>query len=219
MSNEWESMLDRIRNEYHTPTETPRDEMWRAIEAEMGSGETPVVDLAAERARRKATPRWAGIGIAAAAAAVLVLGVGIGRFTAPSTTAPDIVAEGIEPTPSASAISLVAQAHLGRTESVLTMARADARSGRIDPLTAEWASELLTETRILIDTQADGTEPLAELLMDLELVLVQIVGAAEGESMEETLGRTELELALRSLDEGEVLPRLQAALPSALAGV
>lgn len=221
MSNEWEPIADRIRAEYNVPGETPRNEMWRVIEAELAAEETPVVDLSAARARRKAGSRRAGIAVAAAAAAVLVMGVGIGRLTAPAA-GPTVVAGDVDRVPSASAITMVAQAHLGRTESVLTMARADARAGRIDPRTAEWASQLLSETRMLIDARGADAEPMTELLMDLELVLAQIVGAAEGASTDgagETLGRTELELALRTLDEGEVLPRLQAAVPAAMEGV
>ena len=218
MSNDRDPMLEKIRAEYHPPGEVPREEIWRGIEDRLGAEEVAVVDLAEERRRRSSGSTWAGLGVAAAAAAVLVLGVGIGRVTAPSAVE-TVAVQGTETEMGADAIALVAQAHFGRTESLLTMARADARSGRIDPLTADWARELLSETRILIDAHNDPSEPLSELLMDLELVLIQIVGAAEGESTEETLARTELELALRSLDEGEVLPRLQAALPSALSGV
>jgi hypothetical protein len=56
------------------------------------------------------------------------------------------------------------------------------------------------------------------LLEDLELVLIQIVGVAEAGSGDDGQRRTELDLAMNSLDAGEVLPRIRAALPSGLAG-
>jgi len=64
-----------------------------------------------------------------------------------------------------------------------------------------------------------GDDPEMEgLLEDLELVLVQIVGAAELGSGQDARMRTELSLAMRGLEEGEVLPRIQAALPNEMAG-
>jgi len=222
-----EEMLEQVRQSYHVPNEPPREAMWGAIEARMdgpgqgaGSG-GGVVDLGAERAKRNAarphvlrsTDR--SMGWAVAAAAVLVLGVGIGRMTAPvgappqAAVAPPAMAKSAKP----AALALAAREHLGRTESLLTMVRADARSGRVDPETAEWAAGLLAQTRLLLD-QNNGSNPTVEdLLLDLELVLIQIAGVSETGSMDEARARTELELALRTLDEGEVLPRIHAVLP------
>jgi hypothetical protein len=56
------------------------------------------------------------------------------------------------------------------------------------------------------------------LLEDLELVLIQIVGVAEAGSGDDARRRTELDLAISSLEAGEVLPRIRAALPPGLAG-
>ncbi|MEM7415810.1 MAG: hypothetical protein AAF389_09970 [Gemmatimonadota bacterium] len=212
-------MIEQIRAAYHAPGETPKEEMWRAVEAKLGETENGVVDLAAQRELRRRESGWAarGMGLAVAAAAVLVLGVGIGRMTAPGGGEMAMI-EPADVIPSSNGVALAAEQHFGRTESLLTMARADARTGRIDPMTAQWARELLAETRILLDAQPAGTSALGELLLDLELVLIQVVGAAETGATDETLDRTELELALRSLEEGEVLPRLQAALPGILAG-
>lgn len=212
-------LIEQIRAVYHAPGETPTEEMWSAVETRLGSVETEVVDLAAQRELRRRDSGWAsrGMGLAVAAAAVLVLGVGIGRMTAPGGGEMAMV-EPLEPAVSTNGVVLAAEEHFGRTESLLTMARADARTGRIDPMTAQWARELLAETRLLQDAQPAGTSALGELLLDLELVLIQVVGAAETGDADQTLDRTELELALRSLEEGEVLPRLQAALPGILAG-
>jgi len=209
-----ESMLQRVRETYNVPNETPREQMWTEIVTRLEAKPSEVLDLTAARRRRElASSRTAGWAVAAAA--VLVLGVGIGRMTAPGggVTGPAAITEG-----ESNALTLVEREHFDRTESLLTMVRTDARSGRIDPATAEWASGLLTQTRLLLDVQ-DGSQPdVGDLLLDLELVLVQIVGVAETGSMDEAQARTELELALRSLEEGEVLSRIQAALPNVRAG-
>jgi hypothetical protein len=229
-------MLEQIRDAYHVPSETPREAMWVAISGRLGEWRPgdrheDVIDLAAvrgERAERDQRAERAGsagasrrrsarsTGWAVAAAAVLVLGVGIGRITAPEAVetsfAPTVGTE-----VGTAALTLAAREHLGRTESLLTMVRADARTGRIDPATAGWASGLLSQTRLLIDQ--DGSDPTVnDLLLDLEFLLIQIVGVAETGSTDVARARTELELALRSLEEGEVLPRIQAVLPPGLPG-
>ena len=71
--------------------------------------------------------------------------------------------------------------------------------------------------RLLLDAEG-GSAEVDDLLLDLELVLIQIAAVAETGSMDDAQARTELELALRTLEDGEVLPRIQAALPQ-LSGV
>ena len=215
-------LWDEVRDTYNVPPETPRAEMWRAISERMSESDADrgVIDIDSRRgsaepqvgARSNRVTGWA-----VAAAAVLVLGMGIGRMTAPGgvVTAPGTVPRVV---PADAAIALAAQEHLGRTESLLTMVRADARDGRVDPATAGWARELLAQTRLLLDVQRGEDPAVNDLLLDLELILIQIAGAAETGSMDEARARTELELTLRSLEEGEVLPRIQAVLPAGMAG-
>jgi hypothetical protein len=230
-------LLEQLRRTYHVPGETPTKELWTRIEARIGdagpqgtAGGTStddggVIDLSEARARRASSERRGfratdrAVGWAVAAAAVLILGIGIGRMTAPVPSTPVAARDGAAFEASEGAVALAALQHLGRTESLLTMVRADARSGRVDPATAEWAAGLLAETRILLDVQEGANPAVGELLLDLELVLIQIVGVAETGSMDEARARTELELALRTLEDGEVLPRIQAVLPETLEGV
>jgi hypothetical protein len=208
-----ESMLEGIRETYNVPNETPREQMWTEIVARLDTKQTEVLDLSAAR-RRRAFGSSRTAGWAVAAAAVLVLGVGIGRMTAPTVlSGPAAITLG-----ESSSLTPVEWEHLDRTESLLTMVRTDARAGRIDPATGAWASGLLSQTRLLLDSRDDGQPDMSDLLLDLELLLIQIVGVAETGSMDEARARTELELALRSLEEGEVLSRIQAALPSVQAG-
>ena len=232
MSDErMDTIVEQIRETYHVPTETPREQMWEAISGRLGGNQTnagpvheasaDVIDLMAARERRTAnvasTRRSArSTGWAVAAAAVLVFGIGIGRMTAPGTVETAAVST-VGTDIGAASLTLAAREHLGRTESLLTMVRADARNGRVDPTMARWASGLLSQTRLLMDQ--DGSDvAVSDLLLDLELLLIQIVGVSETGSVDEARARTELELALRSLEEGEVLPRIRAVLPPELAG-
>lgn len=201
-------VLETVRETYNPPGDTPREEMWNSIAARLDA--TEVVDLAAERQRRGFdTSR--SLGWAVAAAAVLVIGIGIGRMTAPGTEVSPMAATAVE---SSGTLSFATAEHFGRTEELLTILRADARSGRIDPTMAEWANGLLTETRMLLDANKTDDSQVESLLEDLELVLAQIVGVTGGSTtMDESRARTELQLALSGLEDRELLSRLQAASP------
>jgi hypothetical protein len=55
---------------------------------------------------------------------------------------------------------------------------------------------------------------MAELLGDLELVLVQILGVANAPESDPARVRSELNLALSGLERSDVLPRIQAVIPA-----
>ena len=202
-------LLGEVREHYHVPDEIPREAMWSAISERLGeepSGDGDVIDLASRRTRRpgRRAALWG-----TAAAALLVLGIGIGRVSVPSMETPAAEVRGTL------ALDVAAREHLGRTESLLTMVRADARVGGLDPLTAEWARELLGETRLILDAVRDRDPAVGELLEDLELLLAQIVGVA-GVGREDPRMVDELDLTLRGLEEAEVLSRIRAVLPDAV---
>lgn len=203
-------MLEELRDGYNAPPETPRDEMWGVIETGLGESRSSVVSL--DDARRRLRPAWhRPAGWAAAAAAVLVMGVGIGRMTAP-VSAP--VAAGFEMRSATNVMRTVAVEHLGDTEALLTLVKAEARGGRLDPVVRPWAQTLLAQTRLLLDTP-DGVDPdIRELLEDLELALVQIVGVMEADDVNGARAAVDLNLAMRGLDNRELLPRIQAVLPA-----
>jgi hypothetical protein len=117
--------------------------------------------------------------------------------------------------PTRSALDFAALEHLGRSESLLAMVRADAREGRVDPAVAPWARNLLVETRLLLDARRGADPTLDGLLAELELVLTQIVGVTETGSDEGRM-RTELDLTVGGMDEREVLTRIRAAIPTGL---
>lgn len=231
---EW---VDAVRETYHAPPDAPREEMWAAIQAGItGSGEpetgtADVVDLEHERARRRAPSDAARASSlrsvapwAVAAAALLVLGIGIGRWSAagpvlptgtantPSGTVAEVT------TPDASGLELAARMHFGRTESLLATVRSDARTGRVDGSVGPWARTLLAQTRLLMDARGETRDDVQQLLSDLELVLVQVLGATEASGVDEERAREELDLMIRSLERGEILPRIRSAAPGAMAG-
>ncbi|HSW31518.1 MAG TPA: hypothetical protein VLH75_18675 [Longimicrobiales bacterium] len=213
MSEERTDELTRLlREEYNAPPEAPRDEMWSAIQARLEARESGVVSLDQARSRRAARLR-APLAWAAAAAAVLVLGVGIGRMTAP--TAPPVAEAPAGATGGADPgiLRLAAVEHLGRTEALLRMVRADGASGWVDPAVGTWARSLLTETRLLMDARQEQDPAMEELLEDLELVLVQIVGVTEAAGGDQGRAREELILTLDGMERREVLSRIQAVVP------
>lgn len=198
----FEEHINEAVRDYHRPPETPRDEMWAAIEA--------------ERRRRRTAPRivvlrpvwrW-GIGMAA----VLVLGIAIGRFlrpptaSAPGTPAPVAAGRAGDDV----AYQMAAAQYLGRTETLLAGFRADARTGeRLDPQFQAQARELLTSTRLLLDSPAGLNPRLKPLLEDLEVVLAQIVYLPAARDT------TDVELINQGIDQRSVLTRLRTAMPAA----
>ena len=201
--------LEGLREDYNPPPETPREEMWAAIQAHMGPQGGSIMPLDEVRrsrvARQRRALRWA-----TAAAAVLVLGVGIGRMTAPTTGPEAAGVVAYDP----DVFRAAAVDHLARSESLLILARADARAGRTPPALAVWSRNLLSQTRLLMDAEGGADPVMAELLEDLELVLVQLVGVASGSVDNNDRVWSEINLALEGLEESEVLPRIQAVIPA-----
>lgn len=206
--------VSALRAEYNAPPETPREEMWRVIHAGLPAPEadTSVVSLEAARARR--TPNRS-FGWAVAAAAVLVMGIGIGRMTAPGMPTGAALDGGAR----GEVLAVAAAEHLGHSESFLTLVRADARGGSLDPEMVRWAEGLLSQTRMFMDATDAAAEPaMRELMEDLELVLAQIVTVAEHGGVDPGRTRTELDLALRGMEDREVLTRIQAVSGPIMAG-
>lgn len=223
--NEIKHLIQAVREAYNPPPETPREEMWAAIEKRLPRAE--IVDLSATR-RRRAFRLGSPIGLAVAAGVVLLFGIGIGRATGPGTapagSGGDAQVAGtqasgyrvaeettVRPGPKEAALRAAALQHLGQTESLLTMVRSEGGAGFLDPQVGAWARTLLVQTRLLMDAHGTGADPsLGRLMEDLELVLAQIVGATDSETTNGSHARTELDLALRGLEEKEMLARIQA---------
>jgi hypothetical protein len=192
--------LRAAARDYHAPPETPRDAMWRAIEAQRH----------ADRARRPAVRRW--IPWAAAAAALLALGVGIGRLTSPGVPAgqarPASAAAAPAPQVNETAYRLATVEHLGQAEAFLTLFRAAVRSGGQERLASATARQLLASNRLLLDSPAGRDRRTRVLLEDLELVLAEIAQLSPGA----TAG--DRELIREDLERGGVLSRLRTVVPA-----
>lgn len=109
-------------------------------------------------------------------------------------------------TPSASGpnpMQVASREHLTRAEAFVTVVAATPADALMDSLTGRWAREMLTNTRLLLDSPAGDDPVRRRLLEDLETLLVQLVqrsGAAteERELIDRTLQRTQLLTRLRS---------------------
>jgi hypothetical protein len=140
---------------------------------------------------------------------MLLLGIAIGRLTMrrelpgppPLATAaePAMVADSTQQLP----YSLAAAKHLERTEALLTALPTDAETGHAGRV-AGWASDLLTDTRLLMDSPAGRDQELMRLLQDLEVVLAQIAAlpgdgpAAEVQMIQDGIERRYVLLRLRA---------------------
>jgi len=199
---EFERWLRTAAQDYHVPGEPPRELMWARIQAARR--------LARSRPRRFVIAAWM-----TAAAAVLALVFGLGRWTASrhtgsttmatQTTAPSSTTSG----PTAGGLLQVAAVdHLARTEVFLTGLKTDAHARQPSREFSEHARDLLTTTRLLLDSPALTDPRLRSLLEDLELTLAQIAQL----EVDSTGGQ--MDLITRDLEQRGVMPRLRTAIPA-----
>lgn len=193
-----DELLDDARRTWPMPPEPDYQAMWGRIEREAFSG---------VRAKESRTPSWRvfSIGIAA----TLMVGVGLGRLSmkqaAPSESVPTLAAVTTDTTPTrASEYDRAASELLGRTVVLLTSLPDDARSAGAERFSNN-AIELLTSTRLLLDSPAASDARFKDLLEDLELVLAQIAMLQSGRT------RQEIDLITDALEEREVVPRIRSA--------
>ena len=193
--------IRELATEYHAPPETPRDRMWAAIEARRRTPSPTAVRPFLRPARR-----WRPYAWAAGIAAVLLLGIGLGRMSiAPagvSAPVPQTIAAAPVPSHPPVALEQAATQHLARVEAFLTSFRVGGSPD--DGLTAQ-ARDLLTSTRLLLDSRAVEDPRLHLLLEDLELILVQIVQLG---------GPEDFNHVTDGLEQRQVMPRLRIAIPA-----
>jgi hypothetical protein len=78
----------------------------------------------------------------------------------------------------------------------------------MDAQLGTWARELLSNTRLLLDSPVANDPQRRPLLQDLELVLVQIVQLSPGSTPQDR------ELIDKTLQQDHVLSRLRTAIPA-----
>lgn len=207
LDDRFDDQLRDIAQEYNSPPETPREEMWAAIRAEKAeTAEKAVPPLRPLRLLRPLRPlRWpAGI------AALLALGIGLGRLSAPRSEAgaPTAVAVEVSPRKDDMAYRLVTTEHLGQSEAFLTLFRASVHRGGNEQIASATARQLLATNRLLLDSPAARDDRIRLLLQDLELVLAQIAQLSPRPSS------PDLDLITEGLEDGGVMSRLRTAVPS-----
>lgn len=112
------------------------------------------------------------------------------------------------PAPS-SAYQLTTVRHLSEAEALLTSFRQRTTSDQqMDAQLGVWARQLLTNTRLLLDSPVANDPQRRPLLEDLELVLVQIVQLSPGAAPQDR------DLIEKTLQQEHVLTRLRTAIPA-----
>lgn len=200
----FDALMRDAAQTFRTPPEPDLESMWVVIEHELEDPRPKSQDPA--RSRVSGPGSWV-----LAIAATLVIGIGLGRFSMRRDTA--VPAPNTRVAASAPADSILAapydvetSRYLGQTAALLIALPSEVRAGRADDQFVGRASELLTRTRLLIDSPAANDVQMRNLLEDLELVLAQIVRLQNNQS-----SRTELDLINRALEQRDVIPRLRTA--------
>jgi hypothetical protein len=203
------SAMLAVAREYNRPPDAvPVTEILAAVEAR----------LAARAARPRVIPlhRRPAVQAVFALAATLVVGFGIGRFTegrmpGMSRSGGAMVAAasgttGTNGTTDAASIvvQVAAREHLARTEALLTAFRAEAAAGRSAGDLGAWARDLLSETRLLLDSPAAHNPRERMLLEEIELLLSAVSQASASRRASDT------ELLTEQLRRRNVIPRLRA---------
>ena len=228
---QWDKRLSAATDRYNRPPETPREEIWRGIEAARAVGRRDgegrqVADSIPTRVRRE-LPDWLRRGVLwpAAAAAVLLLGIAIGRLPFPEG---EVVAERTLPaeTPSvtprsgdpAAAYRFAASPLFGRAETLLLQLMTQDREISPRQNFSTRAADLLAETRLLLDSPAADTPELRALLEDLELTLTRVVTIAARQLADEQ-SDAEMKTLENGLERKAILPRLRARLAAGVVPV
>jgi len=108
-----------------------------------------------------------------------------------------------------SAYQLATLTHLSDAEAMLTSFRSRTDE-KMDAAMAKWARDLLTNTRLLLDSPAAADPRRRQLLEDLELTLVDIVQLSPG------AGAQDRQMIEKNLDQGHVITRLRTAIPAGM---
>ena len=163
--------------------------------------ETPTVEPAAPAGSGTPATERAERRVLSARAVALVAGPGVGPGVGPRAgpRAPEAFAAG----PRNAAYQQASRDHLARAEALVAVVAAMPADALMDSLMGHWARDVLTNTRLLLDSPA-GEDPIRRrLLEDLETLLVQLVqrsgrAVEERDLIDRTLLRTQLLTRLRS---------------------
>jgi hypothetical protein len=199
-----ELMRDAAR-EYRVPPAAPLDAMWSEIERASWGRRSTGTRFRGARIARVAPWLAAGIGMAA----TLMIGVAIGRRDATREPGSAGGVAGVAATASAlqneaSPYRLATGRHLGQAAALLVALPGDVQEGGADSTLVEQANDLLSTTRILLDSPAAEDPEIQMLLRDLELVLAQVSRLSTRRA-----APVDVQLITDAIEERDVLPRLR----------
>ena len=194
-----DKLIDSASESYRVPPEPRLDEMWRAIDADLGA-------TAAGGGMPRSGAHLSVVAIAATAA--LVIGVGVGRWSAPQGSASATPEVAAQPAPRletlAQPLQRTATNYFGATATLLADVQTNPKGAY-----AARASSLLATTRLLLDSPAAADARLHGLLEDLELILTQVAMLGADES---GARRHQDLLTIRNaLSDRDVVSRVQTA--------
>jgi hypothetical protein len=198
---DFEELVETMKQHHNLPPPVPRDRMWARIET-------------ARQARPRRRPVWRTWAIPLAAAAVLTVGIAIGRWTLRPDVGP-VVADAEPPTPPAAAAgprdetsALVRHAAVDlftRADALLTDLKVSSCETADPAAVPGWASSLLVQTRLLLDSPLSTDPETKGLLQDLELVLARIAGLSDQDCA------ADVDRIRRDIDSNATLDRLRLA--------
>jgi hypothetical protein len=176
---------------------------------EPASGETRSIPLSAPEPRVARAPGTRGAQSPVTAVAANTPSA-TGATTDRRTTTPGSAVRGSAPT---SAYELAEVNHLSAAEALLTSFRTRSQADQQqDARLAAWARELLSNTRLLLDSPVAADPQRRPLLQDLELLLVQIVQLAPGGAPQDR------EIMERTLKQDQFMTKLRTAIPAGQRG-
>ena len=213
----FEEFLQREARSYNEPPQlTGRDELFASIMAARAEVRGPKTeDRRPKTGNRRPQLVWIGM------AATLLIGVAIGKFAlgrhdAPSAAAPLAANGGTGAAPltgntdtSTASYTRAATAELSRAEALLTAYGTSGANPGVDKQLSTWARDILSNTRLLLDSPAADDPARRRLLQDLELVLVQMVQRSPAAGVGDERAQID-----RSMERTQVLTRLRSALPA-----
>lgn len=177
----------------------PREEMWSSI-------------VVARRQAVIARTRWRYVWSAVGMAATLVIGVAIGRMgmTSPTTSTTSMSSTTTTAAEmsvaAATAFTVATREHMRRAEALLVTYANPQANTTGDSLVSGWARDMLSSTRLLLDSPLSTDETRRRMLEDLERVLVQMVQVSPAErdadvraNVERTIVRKRMMSRLRSM--------------------
>jgi hypothetical protein len=229
---QFDAWIAKAAKTLNAPNATPRLEMWNAIQGAQKTSRDAQAGLLPG-----VTPLRRNLRLMSVIAAALLLGVAIDRLVLRRVDEPRVVSAGADADRVASAEAsrdsanpsrlyrMAAVQTLTQAEALLTAYRANGVADRNPTASRQlgsWGRDVLSSTRLLLDSPAGDDPQLRPLLDDLELVLVQIIelsGAPLDASDRALMDRVrERALIDRALEDRNLLPRIRTAVPTNVAG-